>query len=88
MLYLLRMKKRPVRSFGVTLEWYIAEIFKRAFGSEAVWGVKFRRPSVGGDYDVIAKFDSSFLYAEVKSSPPRQIYDREISAFLDRVDDL
>ena len=83
-----RLKKRPVRSFGATLEWYVAEIFKREFGSEAVWGVKFRRPSVGGDYDVIAKFDSSLLYAEVKSSPPKQIYDSEVRAFLDRADDL
>lgn len=83
-----RLKKRPVRSFGVTLEWYVAEIFKREFGAEVVWGVKFRRPSVGGDYDVIAKFDSSLLYAEVKSSPPKQIYDGEIKAFLDRTSDL
>jgi hypothetical protein len=28
------------------------------------------------------------LYAEVKSSPPKQIYDNEIAAFLDRVSDL
>ncbi len=78
----------PVRSFGETLEWYIAELLRREFGCEAVWGVKFRRPKVGGDYDVLAKYDGSLLYAEVKSSPPKQIYDSEISAFLDRVDDL
>lgn len=83
-----RLKKRPIRSFGVTLEWYLAELFKREFGSETVWGVKFRRPSMGGDYDVIAKFDASLFYAEAKSSPPKQIYDSEITAFLDRVDDL
>jgi hypothetical protein len=82
------LMKRPVVSFGPTLEWYIAEVFKREFGSEAVWGVKFRRPKVGGDYDVIAKFDGSLFYLEVKSSPPKQIYDSEISAFLDRVADL
>jgi hypothetical protein len=78
----------PVKSFGETLEWFIAEVFKREFGSEAVWGVKFKRPAVGGDYDVIAKFDGSLLYMEVKSSPPKQIYDAEIAAFLDRVGDL
>jgi hypothetical protein len=82
------LAKGPVKSFGETLEWYIAELFKREFGSEAVWGVKFKRPKVGGDYDVIAKFDGSLFYVEVKSSPPKQIYDSEISAFLDRVDDL
>jgi hypothetical protein len=79
---------RPIRSFGETLEWYIAEMFKREFGSEAVWGVKFRRPGVGGDYDVIAKLDGSLFYVEVKSSPPKQIYDSEVAAFLDRVADL
>jgi len=82
------LTKRPVKSFGETLEWYIAEVFRREFSSEAIWGVKFKRPKVGGDYDVIAKFDGSILYAEVKSSPPKQIYDREISAFLERVSDL
>ena len=82
------LAKGPVTSFGVTLEWYIAEMFKREFKSEAVWSVKFKRPEVGGDYDVIAKFDGSLLYVEVKSSPPKQIYDSEIKAFLDRVADL
>jgi hypothetical protein len=82
------LAKGPITSFGVTLEWYIAEIFKREFGSESVWGVKFKRPKIGGDYDVIAKLDSSLIYIEVKSSPPKQIYDSEIAAFLDRVADL
>ncbi len=80
--------KRHIKSFGETLEWYIAEIFKREFGSDSLWGVKFKRPKVGGDYDVIAKFDASLFYVEVKSSPPKQIYDNEISAFLSRVSDL
>jgi len=82
------LAKGPITSFGVTLEWYVAEVFKREFGAEAVWGVKFKRPEVGGDYDVITKFDGSLIYIEVKSSPPKQIYDSEISAFLDRVADL
>jgi len=83
-----RLKRRPVLSFGPTLEWYVAELLGREFGAEAAWGVKFRRPNVGGDYDVLAKLDGALLYAEVKSSPPKQIYDSEIAAFLDRVDDL
>ena len=78
----------PIRSFGETLEWYVAEVFKREFGSAAVWGVKFKRPRVGGDYDVIAKIDGALVYVEVKSSPPKQIYDSEITAFFDRVADL
>jgi hypothetical protein len=82
------LARGPVTSFGPTLEWYIAEVFKREFGSETVWGVKFKRPRVGGDYDVIAKIGGSLVYLEVKSSPPKQIYDSEIAAFLDRVEDL
>lgn len=79
---------RPVKSFGETLEWYVAEILKREFCFESVWGVKFKRPRIGGDYDVLGKFDGSILYLEVKSSPPKQVYAGEVSAFLDRVSDL
>ena len=83
-----RLKKIPIKSFGPTLEWFLSEIFKREFAAEAVWGTKFKRPVVGGDYDVIAKVDSSLLSVEVKSSPPKQIYAKEISAFFDRLFDL
>jgi hypothetical protein len=79
---------RRIRSFGETLEWYVAEMLTREFSAEAVWGVKFKGRKTGGDYDVIAKLDSALCYIEVKSSPPRQIYDAEISSFLDRVADL
>lgn len=82
------LRHRPVTSFGPTLEWYVAELLRREFGAETLWGVKFRRPRVGGDYDVLAKLDGALLYIEVKSSPPKQVYDSEISAFLDRVEDL
>jgi len=79
---------KHVRSFGETLEWYVAEIFRREFSAEAVWGVRFKGRGTGGDYDVIAKLDCVLCYTEVKSSPPKQIYDSEIAAFLERVDDL
>jgi len=65
-----RLTGRPVTSFGATLEWYVAEILKREFSSDSLWGVKFKRPRIGGDYDVLGKFDGSLLYIEVKSSPP------------------
>ena len=83
-----RLKKRPIKSFGETLEWFIARLIEKEFESETIWGVKFKRPKVGGDYDLIAKIDSSILYIEIKSSPPKQIYDKEIAAFLKRVEDL
>ncbi len=82
------LRKRPIKSFGPTLEWFLSEIFKKEFASETVWGIKFKRPVVGGDYDLIAKVDSSILYVEVKSSPPKQIYAEEIAAFFDRTLDL
>lgn len=83
-----KLKKDPIKSFGETLEWFLAEIFKREFSAEAVWGVKMKRPRVGGDYDLLAKINCSILYMEIKSSPPKQIYQKEVSAFLDRVYDL
>ena len=83
-----RLKKRPVKSFGETLEWFVSRLMKNDFYAETAWGVKFKRPRIGGDYDVIAKVDSSLLYMEIKSSPPKGIYDREITFFLNRVEDL
>ncbi|HEB75974.1 MAG TPA: hypothetical protein ENJ04_06450 [Nitrospirae bacterium] len=83
-----RLKKRPVKSFGETLEWFVAEVLKREFGMETIWGVRFRGRKVGGDYDLLSKLDSGLLYMEVKSSPPRQVYAPEISAFWSRTEDL
>lgn len=83
-----RLVPCPIKSFGETLEWFTAEIFKQDLTTEALWGVRFKRPGVGGDYDLIAKVDGSILYMEIKSSPPKQIYQKEISAFFDRVEDL
>jgi hypothetical protein len=83
-----RLSLRPIKSFGETLEWFVSETFKAEFAAEAVWGIKFKRPKVGGDYDLIAKVDGSILYMEIKSSPPKQIYQKEIIAFFDRLADL
>ena len=83
-----RLTLGPIKSFGETLEWFVAEIFKREFATEAIWGIRFKRPLVGGDYDLISKVDGAILYMETKSSPPKQIYQNEISAFFDRVADL
>jgi len=83
-----RLVRRPIRSFGATLEWLLAEIFKRELGVEAVWGVKFRGQGVGGDYDILAKINCSLLYMEIKSSPPKQMLANHIAAFLDRINDL
>ncbi len=83
-----RLLKGPIRSFGNTLEWFVAEIFRKDFSAEAVWGVKIRHRVVGGDYDLLSRIEGFILYMEIKSSPPRQVYQNEISAFFDRVGDL
>jgi hypothetical protein len=83
-----RLVPGPIKSFGETLEWFTAEIFKQELATEVLWGVRFKRPGVGGDYDLIAKVDGSILYMEIKSSPPKQIYQKEVTAFFDRVADL
>jgi hypothetical protein len=83
-----RLSIRPIKSFGETLEWFISETFKREFATETIWGIRFKRPKVGGDYDLISKVDGKILYMEIKSSPPKQIYQKEISAFFDRLSDL
>ncbi|MFN3478793.1 MAG: hypothetical protein ACK415_00260 [Thermodesulfovibrionales bacterium] len=83
-----RLIKRPIKSFGPTLEWFMAETLKREFEADTIWGVRFKRPVVGGDYDLISKINGSILYMEIKSSPPKQIYDREVAAFLNRITDL
>jgi hypothetical protein len=83
-----RLLKGPIRSFGTTLEWFVAEIFRKDFSAEAVWGVKIRHRVVGGDYDLLSTIEGFVLYMEIKSSPPRQVFQSEISAFFDRVGDL
>ncbi|MEW6409041.1 MAG: hypothetical protein AB1488_02875 [Nitrospirota bacterium] len=83
-----QLARIDVKSFGDTLEWFVAEVLKREYGASAVWGVKFKNTRMGGDYDVIANVEGKLLYAEIKSSPPKQIYDSEIKTFLDRVEGL
>jgi hypothetical protein len=44
-----RLSSWPIKSFGETLEWFVAEMFKREFSTEAIWGMRFKRPLVGGE---------------------------------------
>lgn len=83
-----RLLTVPVSSFGGTLEWFLAEIFKREFISPAFYGVRFKGSPFGGDYDVIALVEKNLIYLEVKSSPPRGIELKEIQAFFGRINDL
>jgi len=83
-----RTRVSPLYSFGSTLEWFIAEIFKKDFACPALYGVNIKETPGGGDYDVIASWNRRLVYVEVKSSPPKGIEQSEIAAFFSRIDDL
>lgn len=83
-----RIRNESITSFGPTLEWFVAEMFKREFASQAIYGVHFKNTRSGGDFDVIARWGRRLVYVEVKSSPPRGIEINEISTFFSRIDDL
>jgi hypothetical protein len=76
---------RPAKSFGGTLEWYVARELRQRFGFDAAAGLKFHAPGVGGDLDVVAAAEGKLVYLELKSSPPKHLSAREVAAFLDRL---
>ena len=78
----------PLYSFGQTLEWFVAEMFKRKFASPAIYSVTVKKTVVGGDYDVMASWNRRLVYVEVKSSPPKGIELSEVNTFLSRAEDL
>ena len=73
------------KSFGGTLEWYVAHELRRRLGFEVVSGVRLHARGVGGDLDVVATAEGKLAYLELKSSPPKNLSDREVAAFFDRV---
>lgn len=77
-----------VRSFGATLEWYVAELMRREFLAPTLFGVKFSDTVHGGDYDVLSVLQGYLVYIEVKSSPPRGVEKPMVEAFLQRLEDL
>jgi hypothetical protein len=83
-----RTRISPLYSFGPTLEWFIAEMFKREFASPAIYGLSVKKTKSGGDYDVVASWNGRLVYVEVKSSPPKGIELSEISTFFSRIEDL
>jgi hypothetical protein len=83
-----RTRVFPLYSFGPTLEWFIAEMFKREFASPAIYGVSMKKTPSGGDYDVIASWNRRLVYVEVKSSPPKGVESSEVKTFFSRIDDL
>ncbi len=85
---LFMLKSETVFSFGDTLEWFVASVFEREFLSPALWGVRLGWTDAGGDYDVIAAVEGELVYVEVKSSPPKNIEELEVAAFIKRAETL
>jgi len=83
-----RTLRSPIDSFGPTLEWFISEMFRREFTSPAIYGVSVKETPTGGDYDVMASWNRRLVYVEVKSSPPRGIELKQVTAFFSRIEDL
>ena len=75
-------------SFGDSLAWLVAEVLRREFGCPSLWNVRLTRSRAGGDYDVLALTQGHLVYLEVKSSPPKHIEQKEVAAFLTRVQAL
>jgi hypothetical protein len=75
----------PPRSFGGTLEWYLARELRHRLGFDTAAGLRFAAPGVGGDLDVVAAAEGRLVLLEVKSSPPRQLEEGEVRAFFERL---
>jgi len=80
--------KWQARSFGGTLEWYVARELERRFGFEVAAGVKLHARGAGGDLDVVAAAEGKLVYLELKSSPPKNLAVKEVTAFFDRLNRL
>ena len=74
-----------VRSFGDTLEWYVAQVLRRELAVPASWCVSLKDLERGGDFDVIGVFEGALLYVETKSSPPKNVHMDVISGFVGRI---
>jgi hypothetical protein len=83
-----RARLSPLYSFGPTLEWFVAEMFKKEFASPALYGVPVKETPSGGDYDVVSSWNRRLVYVEAKSSPPKGVEQGEVTTFFSRMDDL
>lgn len=81
----IRFLAEPVTDFGDTFEWFLSEILRREFAADTLWGVTIPGLSCGGDFDVLALLSGKLLCIEAKTSPPKHIEQKEVSAFLGRV---
>lgn len=73
------------RSFGGTLEWYVARELERRLGFSVATGLAWRARGVGGDLDVAAVADGRLVYLELKSGPPKHLFGAEVRSWVERV---
>ncbi len=73
------------RSFGGTLEWWVARELSTRLGLEVASGVRSGARGIGGDLDLVAAVEGKLLYVELKSGPPKHLTDVEVGAFLRRL---
>ena len=83
-----RFREPSPRSLGPTLEWFMAEVFRKEFFSPALYGLRCKGTRFGGDFDVVSAMESRLVYMEVKSSPPKNIAADEVHEFFGRLEDL
>jgi len=83
-----RLLELPPVSLGPTLEWFMAEVFRKEFSCPALYGLRCKGTRFGGDFDVVSAMESRLIYMEVKSSPPKNIEGAEVHEFFARLEDL
>lgn len=77
--------RHRARSFGGTLEWWLARELRERMGLEVEIGVRSGARGIGGDLDVVAAGEGKLVYLETKSSPPKHLTHGELVSFLGRV---
>ncbi|MDR7483179.1 MAG: hypothetical protein QN183_10135 [Armatimonadota bacterium] len=74
-----------LRTFGGTLEWFVAQVLQRDFLAPAAWDVRIREIRGGGDFDVLAVLDGRLAYMECKGSPPYNVPADALAEFVGRI---
>ncbi|HEU5376800.1 MAG TPA: hypothetical protein VFV38_15295, partial [Ktedonobacteraceae bacterium] len=79
---------RAINNIGSSLEWYIAEWFRRWLQVPARHGVTIKGVADGGDLDVVAFVDGIRVMIECKSGSPTQISETDVRLFFQRAADF
>lgn len=79
---------KTINNIGSTLEWYIAEWFRRWLQVPARHGITIKGVADGGDLDVVAFVDGIRVMVECKSGSPAQISETDVQLFFNRAADF